>query len=80
LKPDAVAAPNIPDGQRGWVWTGQNFSAWSGPSRRTDPAAHNDGLSRSCQRWRSPLSLVGGIGRTPRSGIQRRRCWSTGSR
>ena len=25
----------------------------------------------SCQRWRSLLSLVGGIGRAPRSGIQR---------
>src|SRR5437667_6938269 len=48
---------------------GQNFSAWSGPSRKTDPAAHDDGLSQSCRRWRSPLSLVGGIGRAPRFGI-----------
>jgi len=65
LKPDAVATPNITDEQQSWVWTGQDFSAWSGPSRKTDPAAHIDGLSRSCQAWRSPLSLVGVIGRAP---------------
>jgi hypothetical protein len=33
------------------------------------PAAHDDGLSQSCRWWRSPLSLVGGIGRAPRFGI-----------
>jgi len=60
-KPDAVVTPNIADSQQNWVSTGQDFSAGSGPSGKTDPATREDGLSRSCQRWRSPHSLVGGI-------------------
>jgi hypothetical protein len=58
LKPDAVTTPNITDGQQSWVWTGQDFSAWSGPSRKTDPAAHNDGLSRSCFKAKADERII----------------------
>jgi hypothetical protein len=60
VKPHAAAVPNIGRATE-LSLNGSRFFGMVRPSRKTDPEAPNDGLSRSCQRWRSPLSLAGGI-------------------